>query len=68
MLLYQCAHCKKMVSWGESPHWIDDGTVFFCPSCGQETQFRLIPLPLDAATAGADGEQERPAAQVKLGR
>jgi DNA-directed RNA polymerase subunit RPC12/RpoP len=55
MLLYQCAHCKRMVNGGESPHWIDDGAMFFCPMCGGVTQFRLTPAQPDRA-GSADGD------------
>ena len=56
MLLYQCAHCKKMVSGGESPHLIDDGTVFFCHNCGGLTQFRLTRAQPDRVVAVADDD------------
>jgi uncharacterized Zn finger protein (UPF0148 family) len=67
--------CPRCGVWFTS----DEGMIT-CPICGcyfyayeddeedEEDEFRLTPLALDAAISERSIEQERDAAQVKLGR
>jgi DNA-directed RNA polymerase subunit RPC12/RpoP len=40
-LIYECAHCNKMVVQNPGPYWLDSGTRLICPECKFETVVRL---------------------------
>lgn len=40
-LIYRCAVCGQMVNHRTGPHWMETGTILFCPECKGETTISL---------------------------